>query len=391
MSILYYDVKSEVKLKSNAAIEDLVEAFKRARPAVLELARKPSVETANASPKRKRDISNLGDLEDQANKRTRSSARQATRRLESAEAVEEIIVIDDIDEDEDFKPDDGLTACPVCNRRMTAKGVETHIGRCLAEAETNPQSSSILSKKSFPSSKPVKRPERLPVVNFSLIKDQALKKKLIDLGISAAGGREMMRKRLTEYTTIWNANCDAKTPRGVAQLKRDLESWERTLGSRAPQPSALSAHIKDKDFDAKAWVSEHRDNFKDLIAQARQNKSKQPVEPEDNAVASKIPAPVSSQTLQDLSLSDDSMRKQEEASVGVHTERSNSLNVSIPYLETLSETSATNNPASSGQFLAKSAEQLPEDSMAAPPSSQYEPSLTRVASTQPNPRGPLPP
>lgn len=94
----------EVKLKSNAAIEDLVEAFKRARPAVLELARKPSVEHANTSPKRKRDISNLDELEDQANKRTRSSARRATRRLESAEAAEEVIVIDDVDGDEDFEP-----------------------------------------------------------------------------------------------------------------------------------------------------------------------------------------------------------------------------------------------------------------------------------------------
>ncbi|RAL65751.1 hypothetical protein DID88_005417 [Monilinia fructigena] len=253
-------VKSEVKLKSNAAIEDLVEAFKRARPAILEIARKPAVQHANISPKRKRNISNAGELEDQANKRTRSSARQATRRLESAEAVEEAIVIAD---------SDGMK---ISNLMMV-------------------------------------------LLHAHLIKDQALKKKLIDLGISAAGGREMMRKRLTEYTTIWNANCDAKTPRGVAQLKRDLESWERTLGSRAPQPSALSAHIKDKDFDGKAWVSEHRDNFKDLIAQARQNKNKQPVETEDNAAASTIPPPVSSQTLQDLSLSDDSMRKQKEASL----------------------------------------------------------------------------
>ncbi|KAA8570723.1 hypothetical protein EYC84_000118 [Monilinia fructicola] len=390
----------EVKLKSNAAIEDLVEAFKRARPAVLELARKPSVEHANTSPKRKRDISNLDELEDQANKRTRSSARRATRRLESAEAAEEVIVIDDVDGDEDFEPDDGLTACPVCYRRMTAKSVEAHIGRCLAESETATPSSSILSKPTFPSSKPEKRPERLPVVNFSLIKDQALKKKLIDLGISAAGGREMMRKRLTEYTTIWNANCDAKTPRGVAQLKRDLESWERTLGSRAPQPSALSAHIKDKDFDGKAWVSEHRDNFKDLVAQARQNKSKQPVETGDNTTASTILLPVSSQTLQGVSLSGDAMKKQEEASVGVHIERPNSQNTSILHLETLSETSETNNPQSSGRFLDGSAERLPEDLMAAPPSSQHEPSLTkmqlqeardRVANRQPYPRGPLPP
>lgn len=95
----------EVKLKPNAAIEDLVEAFKRARPAALELARKPAVEPTITSPKRKREVSNLGGLEEQANKRTRASTRQATRRFESGEALEEeIIVIDDVEGDEDFKP-----------------------------------------------------------------------------------------------------------------------------------------------------------------------------------------------------------------------------------------------------------------------------------------------
>ncbi|QSZ28721.1 hypothetical protein DSL72_003223 [Monilinia vaccinii-corymbosi] len=386
----------EVKLKSNAVIEDLVEAFQRARPAALELARKPAVERAISSPKRKREISELDGLEDQANKRTRASTRQPARRFESAEAVEGVVVIDDADGDEDFKPDDGLTECPVCNRRMTAKSVEAHIESCLAEAQTIPQSTNTLSKPSFPSTKPAKRPDRLPVVNFSLIKDQALRKKLLDLGISAAGGREMMRKRLTEYTTIWNANCDAKNPRGVAQLKRDLESWERTLGSRAPQPSPLSAHIKHKDFDGKAWSSEHRDNFKDLIVQARQKKNKQPIETEDNEAAFTMKTPVSSQTLQGLSISDDAVDKQEGASIEIHSERKDAENASISRPQTLPELSEANNPQSPRRrFFSESAEQVPEHTMAALPSSKHEPSLTimqaqeaqeRVASTEPNPR-----
>ncbi|ESZ95197.1 hypothetical protein SBOR_4428 [Sclerotinia borealis F-4128] len=369
----------EVKLKSNAVIEDLVEAFIRARPAALELARKPAVEHTITSPKRKRDVSDVGGLDGQANKKTRSSTRRATRRLESVEAVEEIISIDNVEDDEDFKPNDGLTACPVCNRRMTAKSVEAHIGRCLAESEPTSQSTSKLSKPSFPS-QPVNRPDRLPVVNFSLIKDQALRRKLLDLGISAAGGREMMRKRLTEYTTIWNANCDAKYPRGTAQLKKDLDSWERTLGSRAPQPSALSAHIKDKDFDGLAWSEQHKGSFNDLIAQARQKmQSKSPKESEeDDPSASTMTPPVSSQSLQDIAFSQDVVERREDALVDIQRDRANTETTSLTPHQSLQETSAASNPPSQRRFLAETANQLPESSLEPPPSSQYEEHLPRM-------------
>lgn len=93
----------EIKLKSNAVIEDLVEAFKRARPAALELARRCAAEPTVTSPKRKRGVSDIDGLDEQANKR-RASTRQATRRLESAEAAQEIIILDDVEDDTDFVP-----------------------------------------------------------------------------------------------------------------------------------------------------------------------------------------------------------------------------------------------------------------------------------------------
>ncbi|PQE26626.1 hypothetical protein CJF31_00010585 [Rutstroemia sp. NJR-2017a BVV2] len=269
-------VDQEIKLKSNGVVEDLVEAFKRARPAALELARKPAIEPTATSPKRKRGAPDSDGVEQQASKRTRASTRRATQQSQTIEPSEEIVVIEDGEDDDDFIPEDGLSECPVCQRRMTAKDVETHIGRCLAEHDGSTKSTKPLSKPSLISSKPVKRPERLPHVNFDLIKEQQLKKKLSEQGLSTTGGRAMMIKRLTEYMTIWNANCDAKNPRSSAQLKKDLDIWERTLGSRAPQASSLSAQIKDKDFDGAAWGTQHKTDFSDLIARARQNvKSKQ--------------------------------------------------------------------------------------------------------------------
>lgn len=267
---------------------------------------------------------------------------------------------------------------------MTAKSVEAHIGRCLAESESATQSTSILSKPSFPSSQPAKRPDRLPVVNFSLIKDQALKKKLVDLGISAAGGKEMMRKRLTEYTTIWNANCDAKHPRGTSQLKRDLESWERTLGSRAPQPSPLSAHIKDKDFDGLAWGEQHKDSFNDLIAKARQkvtNKSAKKSE-ESSSAYTTVPSSSSQITL-DVASSGEAVKGQENELVEIQGDRTNAEVNSIPSPSILprasiSKASEANNPTLPGRLFAERSEQLPEYSMAVPPSSQFEQNLPIV-------------
>lgn len=252
---------------------------------------------------------------------------------------------------------------------MTAKSVEAHIGRCLAESETTPQSTSILSKPSIQSSQPVRRPERLPVVNFSLIKDQALKKKLIDLGISAGGGREMMRKRLTEYTTIWNANCDAKNPRSTGQLKRDLDSWERTLGSRAPQPSALSAHIKDKDFDGQAWGEEHKNGFKDLIAQARRKmaKNKESRESEPDPLASTTGLPASIQDPSTTAFSGDAGKRQEDLLLEIQRERTSETKPVLP----LPGTSEVGNPLPNGRVFAENAG-IPEYEMAAPPSLQYD-------------------
>lgn len=370
----------EIKLKPNAAIEDLVEAFKRARPAALELARRPAVEITVTSPKRKREISDLGGLDEQGvNKKTRASSRQAARRLESAEAAKaskDVIVVDDGETDADLIPDDGLTACPVCNRRMTAKSVEAHIGRCLAESEAPAQSTTILSKPSFSSPGPVKRPERLPVVNFSLIKDQALKKKLIDLGISAAGGREMMRKRLTEYTTIWNANCDAKYPRGTAQLKKDLDSWERTLGSRAPQLSALSAHIKDKDFDGLAWGEEHKSSFNELIAKAREKiKNKSPEMAEGNSSTFTTTPLIHSQTSQGLAPSENFVKEQKDPMKESQGDRANIEINPAPLPHTLPKGLEASNPPFPGRFFAANVEQIPDHTMAAIPPSRHEKEL----------------
>ena len=60
-------------------------------------------------------------------------------------------------------------------------------------------------------------------------------------------------------------------------MKRELDVWERTQGSRAGSLKQDSgAQIREKDFDGQAWSSRHDDTFRQLIANARK---KAPVKP----------------------------------------------------------------------------------------------------------------
>ena len=136
-----------------------------------------------------------------------------------------------------------------------------------------------------------KRPERLAQVNFSMMKEAALRKKLGEMGISASGNKPLMERRYTEWITLWNANCDSRKPKTKGELKRELEVWERTQGGRA-QTSTYGQHsgtqVKDKDFDGKAYSSTHDDSFRKLIANARKKTAKPPT-PEASSPGNQTP------------------------------------------------------------------------------------------------------
>ena len=103
------------------------------------------------------------------------------------------------------------------------------------------------------------------------MKENALRKKLSDLGIPNWGPKQLLHKRHTEWMNLWNANCDSKIPKSKRELLQELDIWERTQGGLAtgPSPFVSSSNVMRKDFDAKEWSSSHDDDFKRLIANAR--------------------------------------------------------------------------------------------------------------------------
>lgn len=117
------------------------------------------------------------------------------------------------------------------------------------------------------------------------------------MGIPDWGPKPLLQKRHTEWMNLWNSNCDSKVPKSKRELLRELDIWEKTQGGQAPAPAAVGTNsIMRKDFDAAAWSSNHDDDFKRLIANARKRS--------DAIVRTTIPqASATQQHQQDSSLS----------------------------------------------------------------------------------------
>lgn len=102
-----------------------------------------------------------------------------------------------------------------------------------------------------------------------MLKDNALRKKLQDIGIPNWGSKDLMKRRHVEWLNIYNSNCDAddSVRKNKRQLLKELEEWEQTQGGRA---ETKENKVMKKDFDGHGYMRSHKTDFDDLIARARQ-------------------------------------------------------------------------------------------------------------------------
>ncbi|KAJ5366403.1 DNA repair protein (RadR) [Penicillium brevicompactum] len=275
----------ELKLRRNWAVQELVDAFQTARPSVLDFSRETTQlaqaeEQAGEPLHKKRKVTQVEEHVQTSEtssqgRRTRSQRHQLQAEESPAFDTSPQVIEDSQDEDE-YVPDDGLVACPICNRKMKEEAVFPHLN-VHQEGESPkkppPAPSSFGSLRAPPKSlvlsgKPV---ERIPAINYSILKENALRKKLSDLGIPNWGPKQLLHRRHTEWMNLWNANCDSKIPKSKRELLQELDVWERTQGGLAagPSPFVSNSNVMRKDFDAKEWSSSHDDDFKRLIANAR--------------------------------------------------------------------------------------------------------------------------
>lgn len=114
--------------------------------------------------------------------------------------------------------------------------------------------------------------ERLPQLNYSLLKDNALRKKLAELGVPNGGSRTLLIRRHTEWVNLVNANCDSRKPRSKRELLSELDNWDKTQGRQIANSSGGTGNssVMNKDFDGAAWAAVHEIDFQQLVTKARE-------------------------------------------------------------------------------------------------------------------------
>ena len=97
------------KLRNNYPVEELVDAFKRARPNIMEYAKRSGEATLGRSPKRRRSDAEIEENSSPVRKRTRSGRR-------AQQSSQQIVILDSEGDDEDYVP--GMFVARLCIRRL---------------------------------------------------------------------------------------------------------------------------------------------------------------------------------------------------------------------------------------------------------------------------------
>ena len=285
------------KLKRNWTVEEVVDAFRSNRQSALELAQKCAEEGSQEHPKgKKRKAVGEEPSSSQSVRRSTRPRRQPPTYGQHGSTATEPIVMDSEDSDGEYfalqpksPPADGLVPCPLCSKRMKEAAVFSHLDKCpgpdaepeLMKKVADSFSNTFVTSNRSTLASSVPAVVRLPQLNYSLLKENALRKKLQELGIPAWGPKPLLERRHREWIDLFNSNGDSTRPKSLRDLLKELDTWERSQGGNAPGTNGLvnnmqHAQVMRKDFDTQEWSGKHQDQFQDLIAQARaKNKAKQ--------------------------------------------------------------------------------------------------------------------
>ena len=277
-----------MKLRQNWTVQEVVEAFQIARPSVLRMGTSlKEGEIGREKSKRKRKCE-ASDLEDEDHVQPRPG-RPFTRSESASRTIEACATSNSgasyqpgkhigwnaVADYSLYGSDDRLSACPICGQQMKEEEVfphldihnDTHFGSPKPDCSRNSHSPYFHDA----GKQKMKRPmNRLPQINYSLLKDNALRKKLAELGIPNTGPKALLMRRHTEWVNLVNANCDSRSPRAKRDLLHDLDVWDKTQGRQTPNgPTTNTSTIMHKDFDGAAWATSHDSDYRRLVAEAR--------------------------------------------------------------------------------------------------------------------------
>ncbi|KAF1919598.1 hypothetical protein BDU57DRAFT_554843 [Ampelomyces quisqualis] len=263
---------SSDKLAPNIAVREVVMRFQDARQKALEMARADNEgEVEPAGKKRKLDETDIEDSE--PTRQTRSRQMRSRGRQNGTDDAPVEVTDSDEDGDDDFLPE-GMAKCPICNATMKAEQVYNHLDICPGQSGSQGRSTRSRTKTTFPNplhrrqKEPSPVPTRLSQLNYAMLKESALRKKLQEIGIPNWGSKDLLKRRHIEWLNIYNSNCDAheSVRKSKRQLVKELDEWETTQGGKA---DSKDSKIMKKDFDGNGYAKSHKPDFDALIAKAK--------------------------------------------------------------------------------------------------------------------------
>ena len=146
--------------------------------------------------------------------------------------------------------------CPVCNTLMREAIINMHLDSCLK------------------SDKPAKR-KPMPKLIYHLMKDQELRKRLRELGLSSTGDKNTLINRLKKFTILFNSECDAVDPRPVEELREIFEREEAENRRLANELRYAPAKVKTNDIEKideenLRYLRKNKQSYDRLINEIRQ-------------------------------------------------------------------------------------------------------------------------
>ncbi|XP_002730542.1 E3 ubiquitin-protein ligase RAD18-like [Saccoglossus kowalevskii] len=156
--------------------------------------------------------------------------------------------------------------CPVCGVTLLEKNINAHLDLCL---NSDPKKSALRS--SAPKRK------TLPKLVYNLMSDKDLKKKLKEYNLSVQGSRQVLIKRIQEFTLLYNSQCDSENPKSAAAIAKDVEKNEKMKTQLAHKESIKQAKLvfdkgeseEEQEKKKEKYMKTHKSQYDQLINEVK--------------------------------------------------------------------------------------------------------------------------
>ncbi|PWN45463.1 hypothetical protein IE81DRAFT_320226 [Ceraceosorus guamensis] len=313
-------------LTPQIALETAAEAWRDARARLYDLqtARKAAAEGAKSEATSPRGLKRKASEEPNTStsssrtalsppnsslRQTRSSSRrQETNAVGPSSKPEYVVVSDDDDGDVSYVPSNHASPskrgspskkspakappeadaservqCPLCSHTFTLAALNRHLDRGVPCSPDDPppiaaesglatprstMSTGWFTAKAQGNGASIPKGAKLVRPPYVSLREKQIRELLMEHRLSIAGSKERRIERHRHWVNIYNANLDAseRNRRTVAQLRREMEEWDKGQDD-AERQKARGGAISEKR--AKDWAGHHNAQFSELTAAAR--------------------------------------------------------------------------------------------------------------------------